>query len=82
MGAKGAVNILYRNDIKKDPNLRDRFIETYENQFANPYLACDKGYVDEVIDPAETRNRIIDGLELLATKIEDRPKRKHGNIPL
>ncbi len=82
MGAKGAVNILYRNDIKKDPDLRDRFIETYENQFANPYLASDKGYIDEVIDPADTRNKIIDGLKLLATKVEDRPKRKHGNIPL
>ena len=79
---KGAVNILYRNDIKKDPDLRERFIEIYEDQFANPYLASDKGYIDEVIDPSDTRNRIIDGLDLLATKTEDRPKRKHGNIPL
>ena len=82
MGAKGAVNILYRNDIKNDPDLRERFIDIYEEQFANPYLASDKGYIDEVIDPADTRNRIIDGLNLLATKTEDRPKRKHGNIPL
>ena len=82
MGAKGAVNILDRNDIKNDPDLRERFIDIYEEQFANPYLASDKGYIDEVIDPADTRNRIIDGLNLLATKTEDRPKRKHGNIPL
>jgi len=48
MGAKGAVNILYRNDIKKDPHLRERYIKIYEDQFANPYLASDKGYIDEV----------------------------------
>ena len=82
MGAKGAVNILHRSIIQKDPSTRDQLIEEYEEQFANPYLASDKGYLDEVIDPADTRNRIIDGLNLLFTKQVNRPKRKHGNIPL
>lgn len=82
MGAKGAVNILHRNLIKADPSMRDKLIQEYEEQFANPYQASDEGYVDEIIDPAETRNRIIDGLQLLSTKNVRRPKRKHGNIPL
>ncbi|MCJ8347705.1 acyl-CoA carboxylase subunit beta [bacterium] len=82
MGAKGAVNILYRNEIKDNPDLKDSYIEQYEKRFANPYEAASKGYIDEVIDPALTRNRIIDGLDLLKDKLVQRAKRKHGNIPL
>jgi propionyl-CoA carboxylase beta chain len=82
MGAKGAVNILYRNEIKKNPELKEEYINEYENRFANPYEAASKGYIDEVIDPASTRNRIIDGLDLLKNKSVRRSNRKHGNIPL
>lgn len=82
MGAKGAVNILYRNEMKKNPELKDTYIKEYEDRFANPYEAASKGYIDEVIDPSITRNRIIDGLDLLKNKKVVRSNRKHGNIPL
>lgn len=82
MGAKGAVNILHRQKVKEKPECRNALIAEYEEQFATPYLAADKGYLDEVIDPAQTRNRVITGLKLLETKEVHRAKRKHGNIPL
>jgi len=82
MGAKGAVNILYRDRIKAEPNSKDRLIREYEEAFANPYIAASRGYLDEVIDPADTRNRLISGLDMLVTKDKPRRARKHGNIPL
>jgi acetyl-CoA carboxylase carboxyltransferase component len=82
MGAKGAVNILHRREIQADSNAREEYIERYEKQFAHPYIAAERGYVDEVIDPAQTRNRILDGLEIFSHKQVLRPERKHGNIPL
>jgi len=82
MGAKGAINILHRNKIKENPSLREELLEEYEEQFAHPYIAADRGYIDEVIDPVQLRNRIMDGLSLLKQKKAMRPARKHGNIPL
>ncbi len=82
MGAKGAVNILYREEIQKSPDSREQYIQEYEKAFANPYIAASKGYLDEVIHPEDTRNRFINGLELLKTKEVQRRQRKHGNIPL
>ncbi len=87
MGAEGAVNILFRRDLERaDPagrdQLREKLTGEYQAEFLNPYLAAERGYIDDVIDPAETRARLVAGLKLLATKREDRPARKHGNIPL
>jgi acetyl-CoA carboxylase carboxyltransferase component len=87
MGAEGAVNILYRKEIElaaepKRETLRAQRITEYRAEFLNPYLAAERGYIDDVIDPSETRARLVNGLGLLATKRDDRPARKHGNIPL
>lgn len=85
MGADGAVNIIFREEINKakDPSTeRARLIAEYEKKFNNPYVSAELGYTDEVIDPALTRKRIIDSLEMLKTKREIAPPKKHGNIPL
>jgi acetyl-CoA carboxylase carboxyltransferase component len=57
-------------------------VEEYTEKFANPYLAAERGYIDDVIDPAETRRKVIAGFDLLRSKREELPKRKHGNVPL
>ena len=85
MGPKGAVEILYKEEIgqAEDPAAETyRLIEEYKEQFANPYLAAARGYVDDVIDPRETRPRLIAGLRSLVTKRDRNPPKKHGNIPL
>jgi propionyl-CoA carboxylase beta chain len=85
MGAEGAVNIISRGAIAKakDPAAeRARLTKDYENKFANPYVAAEIGYVDEVIEPATTRKRLIDSLEMLKNKRDFNPPKKHGNIPL
>ncbi|MGI0156040.1 MAG: carboxyl transferase domain-containing protein, partial [Thermoplasmata archaeon] len=87
MGADGAVNILYRRDLETAPEseraaLRARLTEAYRTEFLNPYLAAERGYIDDVIDPSETRARLVAGLRMLASKRDDRPPKKHGNIPL
>ena len=87
MGADGAVNILFRRELEsgtaeEQEKLRARLTAEYRAEFLNPYLAAERGYVDDVIDPAETRARLIAGLSLLSSKRDDRPGRKHGNIPL
>jgi propionyl-CoA carboxylase beta chain len=85
MGPEGAVNIIYRRDISKSPTpeeRREKLIGDYKARFANPYSAAERGYIDDVILPHETRPRLIDALETLKTKRVERPKRKHGNIPL
>ncbi|MBX2988157.1 MAG: methylmalonyl-CoA carboxyltransferase [Bdellovibrionaceae bacterium] len=85
MGAEGAVNIIFREQIAKaaDPAAeRARLIAEYENKFSNPYVSAELGYTDEVIEPAMTRKRIIDALEMLKNKRETNPPKKHGNIPL
>ena len=85
MGSEGAVNIVYRKDLQEseDPEARRKeLIAEYEERFNNPYLAAERGYVDDVIEPAETRVRLIQALRMLKTKRETVPARKHGNIPL
>jgi propionyl-CoA carboxylase beta chain len=85
MGPEGAVNIIFRRDIAKSPTPEERrakLISDYKARFANPYSAAERGYIDDVIVPHETRPRLIKALEFLQTKRVERPKRKHGNIPL
>jgi propionyl-CoA carboxylase beta chain len=85
MGAKGAVEILFKDEIARaeDPAAAAaRFTDEYTAKFANPYTAASRGYVDDVIDPRDTRPRLIDALRTLATKRDRNPSKKHGNIPL
>lgn len=85
MGAAGAANIIHAGEIAKsdDPEAtRTQKIEEYKEKFANPYVAASHGLVDDIIDPRETRLKLIQSLEMLRNKQEDRPKKKHGNIPL
>ncbi|MBI4234543.1 MAG: methylmalonyl-CoA carboxyltransferase, partial [Chloroflexi bacterium] len=85
MGPEGAVNIIYRDALAKAENpkeVRERLIQEYKDRFANPYVAAARGYIDDVIDPAETRPRIIRALEMLQNKRDSLPPKKHGNIPL
>jgi acetyl-CoA carboxylase carboxyltransferase component len=85
MGPQGAVEIVYRKEIAAaaDPDARKaELVEEYTEKFANPYQAAERGYVDDVIDPAETRRKVIAGFDLLRSKREELPKRKHGNVPL
>jgi len=81
MGAQGAVNILYRGQMDT-PERRAELIQEYEDTLANPYIAADRGYIDGVIAPSETRAYVARALRMLATKREAGPARKHGNIPL
>jgi propionyl-CoA carboxylase beta chain len=85
MGPKGAVEILFRKDINDsdDPQkATDVKIDEYREKFAHPYVAAGRGYVDDIIDPRDTRPRLIDALETLRTKRDRNPPKKHGNIPL
>jgi acetyl-CoA carboxylase carboxyltransferase component len=85
MGAAGAANVIHRTEIKeaKDPvKKRKEKIKEYEDLFSNPYCAARRGYIDAVIIPSTTRQRLIDALEIMCTKREIRPSKKHGNIPL
>jgi propionyl-CoA carboxylase beta chain len=85
MGAQGAVNILYRVDLAEadDPEARRAdLVQEYEDHLANPYLAAERGYVDAVIAPHETRSEVVRSLRLLRSKRETLPPKKHGNIPL
>ena len=85
MGPDGAVNIIYRDEIKKSekPNeTRAKCIQEYKDKFANPYVTAARGYIDDVIDPRETRPRLIKALEMLQNKVDSNPPKKHGNIPL
>jgi acetyl-CoA/propionyl-CoA carboxylase carboxyl transferase subunit len=85
MGADGAVNIVFRKEIEKadDPSARRAdLITEYRDKFSTPYAAAERGFIDDVIEPAETRPRLIKALRMLSTKRESIPARKHGNIPL
>ncbi|HLX13156.1 MAG TPA: acyl-CoA carboxylase subunit beta [Bacteroidota bacterium] len=85
MGAKGAVEIIFKKEIEKaaDPvkALQEK-VDDYTEKFANPYIAAARGYIDEVIEPSETRTKLIRALQILRTKVDTNPKKKHGNIPL
>nr|WP_163510112.1 acyl-CoA carboxylase subunit beta [Fodinicola acaciae] len=85
MGAQGAVNILYRSELReadRPDELRSRLVTEYEDHLANPYIAAERGYVDAVIPPSTTRTAVIRGLRTLRGKRETLPPKKHGNIPL
>ena len=85
MGPEGAVNIIFRRDIEQSENpaaRRAELIAEYAGRFATPFVAAERGYVDDVIEPQETRPRLIKALEVLRTKRETLPPRKHGNLPL
>ena len=85
MGPEGAVGILYRRELNeaqdKEAARRTRIFEL-EEKFANPYVAAERGFVDEVIEPAQTRPKLIRALSLLENKRDTNPPKKHGNIPL
>ena len=85
MGPDGAVNVIARREIAAadDPDAkRKELVADYRERFANPYIAANRGYIDDVIDPRDTRFRVIDALDMLANKVDDMPSKKHGNIPL
>jgi len=85
MGPPGAVEILYRRDIEAAPDPQAKKAELlaeYTETFVHPYDAAERGYIDDVIDPADTRRILVRSLDLLKSKREELPKRKHGNVPL
>ena len=87
MGPEGAVNIVYKRELDKAPEaerekLRKEKVEEFRERFANPYVAAERGYIDAIIEPAQTRAKLITTLQALATKIDTNPRKKHGNIPL
>ena len=85
MGPDGAVNIVFRKELEAAENAqakREELIREYREKFANPYVAAGRGYIDDVIEPHETRPRLIDALEMLQNKRQTNPAKKHGNIPL
>jgi acetyl-CoA carboxylase carboxyltransferase component len=85
MGPKGAVEIIFRKEVEKAENPEEylaKVEEEYREKFANPFRAASKGYIDDIIEPAKTRARLIRSLEMIATKRDTNPPRKHGNIPL
>jgi acetyl-CoA carboxylase carboxyltransferase component len=87
MGPEGAVNIVYKRELDKAPEsdrerLRQEKIDEFRDRFANPFVAAEKGYIDAIIEPSETRPRIITALRALENKRDTNPRKKHGNIPL
>ena len=85
MGAKGAAEIIFKNEIKEAANPEEKWKEKeaeYAEMFANPYNAAARGYVDEVIKPEQTREKLITAFKMLENKVDSLPKKKHGNIPL
>ncbi len=83
MGAEGAVNIVYRRELNgAGPELRAAKIAEFKDRFASPFVAAEHGYIDDVIEPRETRTRLIKSLRMLETKVDTMPRKKHGNIPL
>jgi len=85
MGPEGAVNIVYRRELQKaeDPEkLRREKVDEFRERFANPYIAAERGWVDAIIEPRDTRPKLIAALRMLETKRDTLPPKKHGNIPL
>jgi acetyl-CoA carboxylase carboxyltransferase component len=85
MGPEGAVDIVYKHELDHAENreeMRQQKIEEFRERLANPYVAADRGFVDAVIQPRETRKKLIQALEMLETKRDKNPPKKHGNIPL
>jgi propionyl-CoA carboxylase beta chain len=85
MGPEGAVNVLYRRELAAAEDaiaMRLAKVQEFKDKFANPYVAADRGFIDDVIEPRHTRRRIIAGLEMTKSKRDKNPPKKHGNIPL
>ena len=85
MGPEGAVDIVYKRELEGAQNrdgVRQKKIEEFRDRFANPYVVAERGFVDAVIQPRETRKKLIQALEMLQTKRDKNPPKKHGNIPL
>jgi acetyl-CoA carboxylase carboxyltransferase component len=85
MGPQGAVDIVYRRELQTAANpdqRRSELVDEYVERYANPYVAAERGYVDDVIDPADTRRILVRALDILRSKREQLPSRKHGNVPL
>ncbi|MFQ6113869.1 MAG: carboxyl transferase domain-containing protein, partial [bacterium] len=85
MGPKGAVEIIFKKEIelaKDKEKITEQKVNDYREKFASPYIAAERGYVDEIIEPQETRPKLIRSLEILDTKVDSNPRKKHGNIPL
>jgi propionyl-CoA carboxylase beta chain len=85
MGPEGAVNIVYRRELiaaADQAAVRQQKVEEFRERFANPFVAAERGFIDDVIEPRETRPRVIRALRMLETKVDTMPRKKHGNIPL
>ena len=85
MGPEGAINVIGRKEIAKAEDAeakRTEMVTNYRDQFANPYIAANRGYIDDVIDPEETRPELVKALRMLESKVDNLPPKKHGNIPL
>ena len=85
MGSEGAVNIVYRKELASAANPgreRDLRLQEFREKFANPFVAAERGYVDEIIAPRDTRKKLITALDMLDSKRDSNPPKKHGNIPL
>jgi acetyl-CoA carboxylase carboxyltransferase component len=85
MGPDGAVNVVYRRELQSAEDAiakKAELVNEYREQVSNPFIAAGRGYVDDIIEPRETRARLINGLEMLRNKRDSNPPRKHGNIPL
>jgi propionyl-CoA carboxylase beta chain len=85
MGPEGAVNIVYRRELGAAADqtaVRQQKVDEFRERFANPFIAAERGYVDDVIEPRETRPRVIRALRMLENKVDTMPRKKHGNIPL
>jgi propionyl-CoA carboxylase beta chain len=85
MGPKGAVEIIFKKEISKAQNPEkevEKKLSEYIEKFANPYIAAERGFIDDVIEPKETKIKIISAFRILKTKVDKNPKKKHGNIPL
>ena len=85
MGAKGAAEIIFKKEINEAANKEEKWLEKekqYSDMFANPYRAAERGFIDEVIEPSQTREKLIKAFKMLENKVKNNPKKKHGNIPL
>ena len=85
MGPEGAINVIGRKEIANAEDTeakRTEMVTNYRNQFANPYIAANRGYIDDVIDPEETRPELVKALRMLDSKVDNLPPKKHRNIPL
>jgi propionyl-CoA carboxylase beta chain len=85
MGPEGAVNIVYRRELaaaQDQDGVRRQKTEEFRDRFANPFIAAERGFIDAIIEPRETRPKLIRALEMLENKVDTMPRKKHGNIPL